>query len=80
MSQSGILRFFEADAFGVKTGRQLIILRDAPLPPSAPNTTWRIDAYFNPADELLKTPSFKAVLRSVLKNRHEIIVSSLEGG
>ena len=64
---SGIVRYFEIDSYGMKSGRPLARTTEPR------GTTWRIDEKFSPADEVIKSSGFKDVFASILKNGHEII-------
>jgi hypothetical protein len=70
---TGVTRYFEVGAYGERTGRQLFLKPDAPMPQPTEGATWRADPAFTVADELLTSSGFKQVLTSVLKNGHEII-------
>jgi hypothetical protein len=69
----GVERFFELDAFGRRTGRQLLLKPGAVMPKAADDSTWSPDQKFRPADELMNSSDFKAVLEAVLKNGFAIV-------
>jgi hypothetical protein len=69
----GVRRFFEIDAYGRQTGRQLLLKSGEALPQPLEDSTWSADPTFSAADEILKSSGFKAVLASVLKNGFEIV-------
>jgi hypothetical protein len=71
----GVARFFEVDAFGRRTGRQLLLKPGTTMPQAADNSTWSADQQFSAADELMKSSAFKQVLASVLKNGFEIVTA-----
>jgi hypothetical protein len=73
MTNTGIIRYLEFGGYGERTGRQLFIKADAPLPAPAHGAQWRIDQTFNAGDEILKSSGFRQVLASVLKNGYEIV-------
>ena len=68
-----IVRSFEFDESGERTGRQLIIKDHTPKPLPADGAEWRLDTDFNVADELLESSGFREVLASALKNGHQVI-------
>ena len=68
-----IVRYFEFDESGERTGRQLIIKDHTPKPPPADGAEWRLDTDFNVGDELLESSGFREVLASALKNGPQII-------
>ena len=68
-----IVRYFELDESGERTGRQLIIKDHTPKPLPADGAEWRLDTDFNVADELLESSGFREVLASALKNGHQVI-------
>ena len=68
-----IVRYFELDESGERTGRQLIIKDHTPKPLPADGAEWRLDTDFNVGDELLELSGFREVLASALKNGHQVI-------
>jgi hypothetical protein len=43
------------------------------LPKAADDSTWSLDPKFRPADELMNSSGFKAVLEAVLRNGFAIV-------
>jgi hypothetical protein len=72
----GVARFFEIDAYGRRTGRQLLLKPNEPMPAPLAGAAWSADSAFNVADELLASSGFREVLASVLKNGFEIVTDS----
>jgi hypothetical protein len=69
----GVTRFFEIDACGKQTGRQLLVMPGEAAPEPLTGATWSPDPKFNLANELMKSSGFREVLESVLKNGFEIV-------
>ena len=69
----GVRRFFEMDAYGRHTGRQLLLKPGEAMPQPLEASTWSADPTFSAADEILKSSGFKQVLASVLENGFEIV-------
>jgi hypothetical protein len=67
-----IVRYFEYGGLSEKTGRQLLIRDPTSKPDPADGAQWRLDPDFNAGDEILKSPDFRKVLASVLKNGYAI--------
>ena len=59
----GLRRYVEWMARGRRTDRVVYIFEERSLPKPLPGAEWQLDAKFNVADELLRDPEFKAVLR-----------------
>jgi hypothetical protein len=69
-----IMRYIEKDDSGIRTGRQLIAMRDAILPPAADQAHWQNDPTFDLAQELLISPSFKQIVMQVLRTGAQIVL------
>jgi hypothetical protein len=67
------MRFFEIDAYGRQTGRQLLIKPGQAMPQPLGGSAWSADSKFSAANELFASSGFKGVLASVLKNGFEIV-------
>jgi hypothetical protein len=50
------------------------------LPKPLPGAEWQLDAKFNVADELLRDPEFKAVLKAALDNGARLVVEKAQVG
>jgi hypothetical protein len=70
---AAIERFFETHGSGEQTGRTLLKHTKEPMPEPAAECAWQKDARFSMADELLRSPSFKTSISSVLENGFVII-------
>lgn len=71
----GVERFFEVDAFGRRTGRQLLLKPGTVMPKAAHDSTWSPDRKFSPADELMNSSGFRAVLEAALKDGFAIVAA-----
>jgi hypothetical protein len=71
----GVERFFEVDAFGRRTGRQLLLKPGVVMPKAAHDSSWSPDGKFSPADELMNSSGFKAVLEAALKDGFAIVAT-----
>jgi hypothetical protein len=71
----GVERFFEMDAFGRRTGRQLLLKPGTAMPAVANNAAWSPDPKFSAADELMKSSGFEQVPKATLKNGFEIVAA-----
>lgn len=69
----GITRFFELDAYGRQTGRQLLLKLGNAMPAALEGGSWSGDITFSAANELLASSGFKQVLEAVLENGFEIV-------
>jgi hypothetical protein len=71
-----IVRYFEFDESGERTGRQLIIKDHTPKPPPADGAQWRLDPDFNAGDELLEPFPFAVNRRDSQWAANKILWSS----
>jgi hypothetical protein len=68
-----IMHYIEEDNSGIRTGRQLIAMRDAILPPAADQAHWQNDPTFDLAQELLISPPFKQIVMQALRSGAQIV-------
>lgn len=59
---------------GRRTDREAYVLKEWDLPKPLPGAEWQIDKTFNSADELLRDPGLKNVLKGVLEKGAEIVI------
>src|ERR1700739_4800502 len=59
-------RYIEWLSRGSKTGRVAYALRASNLPKTSPGAEWQLDSKFNAAEELLRDPSLKDVIRAAI--------------
>ena len=59
---------------GRRTDRAVYVLKEWDLPKPLPGAEWQIDKTFNLADELLRDPELKTVLKAVLEKGAEIVM------
>ena len=58
---------------GRRTNREVYVLKEWDLPKQLPGAEWRLDKTFNLADELLRDPELRTVLKAVLEKGAEIV-------
>jgi len=59
---------------GRRTDRVVYVIKERNLPKPLPGAEWQLDAKFNVADELLRNPEFKFVLKTALDNGAKVVV------
>jgi len=59
---------------GRRPDREAYVLKERDLPKPLPGAEWEIDKTFNLADELLRDPELKTVLKAVLEKGAEIVI------
>jgi hypothetical protein len=70
----GIRRYVEWMNRGRRTDHVVYVLKEWDLPKPLPGAEWQLDTKFNVADELLRDPKLKTVLKAALENGAEIVV------
>jgi hypothetical protein len=58
---------------GRRTDRVVYVLKEWDLPKPLPGAEWQLDTKFNVADELLRDPGLKSVLKAALKKGAEVV-------
>jgi hypothetical protein len=58
---------------GRRTSREAYVLKEWDLPKPVSGAEWQFDKTFNLADELLRDPELKTVLKAVLEKGAEIV-------
>ena len=76
----GLRRYVEWMARGRRTDRVVYVFKERSLPKPLPGAEWQLDAKFNVADELLRDPEFKAVLKAALDNGARLGVEKAQVG
>ena len=71
---AGIKRYIEWMSRGRLTDREVYVLKEWDLPKPLPGAEWQVDKTFNLADELLRDPELKTVLKAVLEKGAEIVI------
>ena len=59
---------------GRRTDREVYVLTERDLPKPLPGAEWQVDKTFNLADELLRDPELKTVLKAVLEMGAEVVI------
>lgn len=59
---------------GRRTDRVVYVRKEWDLPKPLPGAEWQLDAKFNVADELLRDPELKAVLKAALEKGSEVVI------
>lgn len=70
----GLRRYVEWMNRGRRTDRVVYVLKEWDLPKPLPGAEWQLDAKFNAADELLRDPELKAVLKAALEKGAEVVI------
>jgi hypothetical protein len=69
-------KFIEQGSYGEKSGRVAYAFVSSTLPPPSNGMDWQIAPPFNVADELLKDPGLKDVLKAAIQNGYALIARS----
>ena len=69
-----VRRYVEWMNRGRRTERVLYVLKERTLPKPLPGAEWQLDTKFNLADELLRNPELKSVLKAVIENGAEVVI------
>jgi hypothetical protein len=70
---SGLKRYIEWMSRGRRTNREVYALNEWDLRNPVPGAEWQLDKTFNLADELLRDPELKTVLKAALEKGAEIV-------
>ena len=68
----GLRRYVEWMNRGRRTDRVVYVLKDWNLP--KPGVEWQLDTKFNLANELLRDPELKSVLKAALEKGAEVVI------
>jgi hypothetical protein len=66
-------RYIEWLSRGSKTGRVAYALRASNLPKTSPGAEWQLDSKFNAAEELLRDPSLKDVIKVTIDKGVKVV-------
>jgi len=69
-----VRRYVEWMNRGRRTERVAYVLKEWDMPKPLPGAEWQLDTKFNLADELLRDPELKTVLKAALENGAQIVV------
>jgi len=70
-----LVRYIEWQSGGRRTGRVAYVIGRQFLPePIAAGAEWQIDSKFNVADEILRNPSIKDVLKAAITNGVKVVI------
>ena len=70
---AGLKKYIEWMSRGRRTDRE-VVLKEWDLPKPLPGAKWQVDKTFNLADELLRDPELKTVLKAVLEKGAEVVI------
>ena len=68
-----LARYIEWQSGGRRTGRVAYVIGVRNLPEPITGAEWQIDPQFNPAEEILRDPTIKTVLRAAIANGVKVI-------
>jgi hypothetical protein len=68
-----VRRYVEWMNRGRRTDRVVYVLKEWDLPKPLPGAEWQLDTKFNVADELLRDPELKSVLKAALEKGAEVV-------
>ena len=74
---AGLKRYAEWLPRGTRTGRVAYVLDEWNLPEPTPGGEWALDAKFNAAEELLRDPALKDVLKTAIDKGCAIVPAPL---
>jgi hypothetical protein len=66
-------RYIEWLSRGSRTGRVAYALRASNLPKTSPGAEWQLDSKFNAAEELLRDPSLKDVIKAAIDKGVKVV-------
>lgn len=70
---AGLRRYIEWMSRGRRTNREAYVLKEWDLPKPLPGAEWQVDKTFNLAEELLREPELKSVVKAALEKGAEIV-------
>jgi hypothetical protein len=70
---SKLNRYIEWLSRGSKTGRVAYALRASNLPKTSPGAEWQLDSKFNAAEELLRDPFLKDVIKAAIDKGVKVV-------
>jgi hypothetical protein len=71
---AGLRRYVEWMNGGRRTGRVAYVIIEKNMPKPAPGAEWQIDTKFNLADELLRDPDLKTVVKAALEKGAKVVI------
>jgi hypothetical protein len=69
----GLTRYVEWMSRGRRTGRVVYVTKEWNVPKPLPGAEWQLDLKFNAAEELLRDPDLKAVIKAALVKGAELV-------
>jgi hypothetical protein len=69
----GLRRYVEWMNRSRRTDRVVYVLKEWDMPKPLPGAEWQLDTKFNVADELLRDPGLKSVLKAALEKGAEVV-------
>jgi len=66
-------RYMEWMTRGRRTDRVVYVTKEWNMPKPLPGAEWQLDTKFNIADELLRDPELKSVLKAALEKGAEVV-------
>lgn len=76
----GLKRYVEWMSRGRRTGRVVYVAKERNVPKPSPGAEWQLDTKFNTADELLRDPELKTVIKAALQKGAEVVYFPKEAG
>src|SRR3989442_1305320 len=70
---AGLKRYIEWMSRGHRTNREAYVLKKWDLPNPMPGAEWQLDKTSDLADELLRDPELKTVIKAALEKGSEIV-------
>jgi hypothetical protein len=70
---AGLRRYIEWMTRGRRTDRVAYVTKEWNLPKPLPGAEWQLDNKFNAADELVREPKLKSVLKAALEKGAEVV-------
>jgi hypothetical protein len=67
-------RYVEWMTTGRRTDRIVYATKEWNMPKPLPGAEWQLDTKFNVADELLRDPELKSVLKAALEKGAEVVI------
>jgi hypothetical protein len=72
-SKPKLARYIEWLSRGARTGRVAYVIRPHNLPKALTGAEWQLDMHFNAAEELLRDPALKDVIKAALEKGVEVV-------
>src|SRR6201997_1125295 len=71
---AGLRRYVEWMNRGRRTDRVVYVTKEWNLPKPLPGAEWQLDSKFKLADELLRDPDLKTVVKAALEKGAEVVI------